>query len=52
MTKYQRYIYKSNQCVTLAKVTKDNLMKQFYMRCAEGYKIKANSLKLKEVING
>lgn len=52
MTKYQWLIAQRNHCVALAKAAKDNLMKQFYMRCAEGYKIKAERLTLKEVSCG
>ena len=49
MTKYQWLIDQRNYCIVLAKAAKDNLIKQFYMKCARGYKIKAERLTLKEV---
>lgn len=52
MTKYQWLIDQRNYCVALAKATRDNLMKQFYMRCAKGYKTKAERLTLKETSYG
>ena len=52
MTKYQWLIDQRNYCIALAKATKDNRKKQFYMKCAKGYKIKAERLTLKEVNYG
>ena len=49
MTKYQWLIDQRNYCLALAKAAKDNLMKQFLVRAAEGFKIKAERLTLKEV---
>lgn len=52
MTKHQWLIDQRNYYIALAKAAKDNFMKQFYMKCAEGYKIKAERLTLKEASYG
>ena len=52
MTKYQWLIDQRNYCIALAKATRDNLVKQFLVKAAEGFKIKADSLTLKEANYG
>ena len=46
---YEKLIKKHDECIQKAAKTKDNLVKQFLVRAAEGFKIKAEALKLKEV---
>lgn len=49
MSKYSELIKKHDECIRQAQKTKDNLKAQFLVRAAEGYKNKAQALKLKEV---
>lgn len=46
---YKDLMNKHDKCIQKAAKTKDNLVKQFLVRAAEGFKIKAETLKLKEV---
>lgn len=46
---YERLMKQHDKCIQKAAKTKDNLVKQFLVRAAEGYKNKAESMKLKEV---
>jgi hypothetical protein len=46
---YEKLITLHDECIQKAAKTKDNLVKQFLVRAAEGFKIKAMALKLKEV---
>ena len=49
MSKYSELMAKHDKCIDQANKTKDNLKAQFLIRAAEGYKNKAQALKLKEV---
>lgn len=46
---YEKLMKQHDKCIQKAAKTKDNLVKQFLVRAAEGFKIKAESMKLKEV---
>ena len=46
---YKDLMNKHDECIQKATETKDNLVQQFLVRAAEGFKNKAESMKLKEV---
>lgn len=46
---YKDLMGKHDECIQKATETEDNLTKQFLVRAAEGFKNKAESMKLKEV---
>ena len=46
---YKDLMSKHDECIQKATDTKDNLVQQFLVRAAEGFKNKAESMKLKEV---
>ena len=46
---YERLMKQHDKCIQKAAKTKDNLVKQFLVKAAEGSKIKAERLTLKEV---
>lgn len=48
MTKYEYLIKKSDDCYKKASQTNDGLLRKFYLNACDGYKIKAENLKLGE----
>ena len=50
MSKYSELMEKHDQCITQANETQDNLKAQYLVRAAQGYKTKAENLKLKEAM--
>lgn len=49
---YKDLMNKHDECIQKATKTEGNLTKQFLVRAAEGFKTKAESMKLKEVKDG